>query len=140
MGDRSTITITSERFPAAITFYGHWSGGQNLEAVRNVMSRTSRIGDESFLSAQIFAEFTKLGGYDGELGFGIFALYYDEWENPPVIVNADTGAVSVGCRGAALTEGDECREFVSLDTWDAESGLCLDCSNEYYDHSNEDND
>jgi hypothetical protein len=96
MGDRSLIVVKAEAFPTPITFYGHWSGDDNITAVRNVLARTGRIGDVSYLTAQLFWEFASLGKYDGELSFGIDTSEYsdgdDLWmDNPTVIVNADTG-------------------------------------------------
>ena len=98
MGDRSAIVIHSERYKTPITFYGHWSGEQNIEAVKNVLARTGRVGDPSYLTAQIFWEFAKLGNYDGEYSFGIDTFGVDGvdslMDNPTIYVNADTGKVS----------------------------------------------
>lgn len=98
MGDRSAIVIHSERYKTPITFYGHWSGEQNIEAVQNVLARTARVGDPSYLTAQIFWEFAKLGNYDGEYSFGIDTFGVDGvdslMDNPTIYVNADTGKVS----------------------------------------------
>ena len=100
MGDRSYIQITSKDFKTPISLYGHWSGTDNLEAVKNVLARTGRIGDPSYLTAQIFYEFAKLGNYDGEYSFGIDAFGYEPDKpafmsfsnnNWTVYVNADTG-------------------------------------------------
>lgn len=97
MGDRSAIIIESERFQTPITLYGHWSGETNVLAVQNVMARTGRVGDPSYLTAQLFWEFAQLGQYDGELSFGIDAFggekqEIDKWmDNATIIVNADTG-------------------------------------------------
>jgi hypothetical protein len=97
MGDRATIHITSEQFDAPIELYGHWSGTDNAKAVANVLERTGRIGDPSYLTAQLFYEYAKLGNYNGELSFGIRAINaepndtYDD--NPVVVVNADIGSV-----------------------------------------------
>lgn len=98
MGDRATINITSESFTSPIELYGHWSGTDNARAVANVLERTGRIGDPSYLTAQLFYEYaTVLGKYDGELSFGIRATNAepsDTWDdNPIVVVNADTGSV-----------------------------------------------
>lgn len=97
MGDRAYIQITSEQFQTPIAFYGHWSGEQNVQAVRSVLNRTGRIGDAGYLAAQIFHEFTTLGNYDGELSFGIYPeeIPLDHEENPTVYVNADTGTYQV---------------------------------------------
>jgi hypothetical protein len=107
MGDRSLIQIESKSFKTPITLYGHWSGGDNLIAVRNVLTRTDRIGDPNYLTAQLFYEFAvALGGYAGELSFGIDAYGASEsdvWvDNDTVVVNADTGEYSVG--GELFTE------------------------------------
>lgn len=95
MGDRSFIQVSSKDFATPITFYGHWSGEDNVLAVRNVLSTTDRIGDVSYLAAQIFYEFAvKQGGYEGGLSFGIDTFGYDPdgvADNPTVYVNADTG-------------------------------------------------
>lgn len=99
MGDRSFIVVESAQFVTPVNFYGHWSGGQNVEAVTNVLARTDRIGDANYLTAQIFHEFATLGGYDGNLSFGIDASGYldgNEWANNETIyVNADTGETSM---------------------------------------------
>jgi hypothetical protein len=107
MGDRSLIVVKAKAFPTPITFYGHWSGEDNVTAVRNVLRRTGRIGDVSYLTAQIFYEFAKLGNYDGELSFGIETSEYsaseDLWmDNPTIIVDADTGEYTL--EGVVHTE------------------------------------
>jgi hypothetical protein len=99
MGDRSNIVIreTSRQTENLVILYGHWAGDDNLTAVKNVLERTNRIGDITYLTAQIFFEFTRLGGYDGGLGFGLFVGTLDdidETDNPAVIVDADTGAIT----------------------------------------------
>jgi hypothetical protein len=95
MGDRASIYITSEQFEKPIHLYGHWSGEDNIKAVEEVLTHTDRVGDPSYLTAQIFHKFAELGNYTGNLGFGISVAtdidYADD--NPPVIVNADTGAI-----------------------------------------------
>lgn len=94
MGDRSFIQVSSRDFLTPITFYGHWSGDTNLQAVRNVLERSGRIGDPSYLSAQIFYEFAQLGNYDGELSFGIDSFGNNPEsvaDNPTIFVDADTG-------------------------------------------------
>lgn len=106
MGDRAYIQVEAEGFKTPITFYGHWSGEDNILAVRNVLSRTGRVGDASYLAAQIFYEFATLGNYDGELSFGI-DNYGDDpdggWtNNPTVYVNADTGVYRY--KGETFTE------------------------------------
>ena len=97
MGDRSLIVMRDNSSDLEIVMYGHWSGDDNLTAVRNILSKTGRIGD-CYLVAEIFHEFSVvLGGYDG-IGFGSFGIYaaqkgFDEgWtDSPTVYVNVDTG-------------------------------------------------
>jgi hypothetical protein len=94
MGNRSVIQINSTTLPYPISLYGHWAGEDNIIAVKNVITRTDRIGDANYLSAQLFYEFAvTLGGYDSNLGFGLHTGVYDEaWlDNPIVYVDADTG-------------------------------------------------
>ena len=99
MGNRAFIQIDSTQFDLPVLFYGHWSGEDNLTAVRNVLARTSRIGDPSYLAAQLFYEFAVvLGQYDGELSFGISSgvLSSTDWQDvPAVYVNADTGEYKI---------------------------------------------
>lgn len=94
MGNRAYIQIDSERLPESVLLYGHWSGDDNLTAVRNVLARTDRIGDPTYLTAQLFWEFTRLADYDGKLGFGIDVgvMANDVYGDVPTIyVNADRG-------------------------------------------------
>ena len=99
MGDRSSIYIKSDdNLDQWLHLYGHWSGDSNTKAVAEVLRKTDRIGDMAYLTAQIFYEFSVyLGSYTGSLGFGIDICNTTpaEWfdDNPPVIVNADTGDV-----------------------------------------------
>lgn len=92
MGNRAVITVKSTE--GDISLYGHWSGDDNLAAVRNVLARTDRIGDPAYLTAQLFHEYaTVLGSYEGGTGFGIISgsLESDWLDNPTVIVDAETG-------------------------------------------------
>lgn len=101
MGDRVWIQINSEQLIMPVLLYGHYAGEDGLQAVMNVIARTDRIGDPSYLAAQIFYEFAiTLGKYEGKLGFGISSgdLTYkddDYNDNPTVFVNADTGTITV---------------------------------------------
>ena len=94
MGNRSYIQVDSARLPESVLLYGHWSGEDNLTAVRNVLARTDRIGDPTYLTAQLFWEFTRLAEYDGGLGFGIDVGCMDNdvyGDVPTIYVNADRG-------------------------------------------------
>lgn len=92
MGNRAWIQISAEQFETPISLYGHWSGEDNLTAVIKTLESTDRIGDVSYLTAQLFYNFTELGGYNGGTGFGIStgeAPSVDDVDT--VYVNADTG-------------------------------------------------
>lgn len=104
MGNRAYIEITTGASELdTISIYGHWAGDSNLEAVRNVLGRTDRIGEHSYLTAQIFHEWAfNLNGYNGDTGFGIMAGSGDEEENPTVYVNADNGSYTY--QGIEYTE------------------------------------
>jgi len=97
MGNRSEIIVQSDSFASNLVFYGHWSGTDNLLAVARVLQRTDRVGDPSYLAAQVYFEFAvNLGQTDGNLSFGIRASDGTEWvmcDEPPVYLNADTGEV-----------------------------------------------
>jgi hypothetical protein len=98
MGNRSVIVIKSENNDSDIVIYGHWSGDSNVQAVRNVLSTTGRIGD-NYLVAEIFHEFAvKLGGFTG-VGYGSFGMWTSKggedlgWEDAPTVyVNQDDGS------------------------------------------------
>jgi len=98
MGNRSNIVIreTASQKEGLIILYGHWSGEDNLTAAKNVLATTNRIGD-SYLTAQLFYEFTRLANYAGDLGFGLWVGTLDdidEDDNPAVIVDIDTGLIT----------------------------------------------
>lgn len=99
MGNRSYIVVESASFATPVTLYGHWSGEDNLVAVSNVLARTDRVGSPNYLTAQLFHEFSTMGGYDGNLSFGIDACGYftgGEWvDQDTIYVNADTGETSI---------------------------------------------
>jgi hypothetical protein len=95
MGDRSRIIVTSKDFIEPIHLYGHWSGTDNVLAVVDVLSRTDRIGDPAYLTAQLFYEFSTRANYDGNLSFGISVgenrFFADD--NEAIIISADDGNV-----------------------------------------------
>jgi hypothetical protein len=106
MGNRAFIQVDSQRLEMPIILYGHWSGDDNITAVKNVLERTGRIGDPSYLVAQLFYEFAcVLGQYDGELSFGVECGHLTDsvWvDTPTVYVNADNGEYSYD--GTTYTE------------------------------------
>lgn len=99
MGDRSSIYVISESLPnVLVELYGHWAGTTNTKAVASVLTRTDRLGDVSYLTAQLFYEFAVIkGDYTGHLGYGIRvipSIVNGSWsDNPEVILNADNGSV-----------------------------------------------
>jgi hypothetical protein len=98
MGNRSNIVIreTATQTDNCLILYSHWGGDDNLKAVRNVMAKTDRVGDP-YLAAQIFHEFTTLGGYEGNLGYGLWVGHIediDEDDNPAIFLDIDTGATT----------------------------------------------
>jgi hypothetical protein len=98
MGDRAQIVIreTATQKENLVIIYGHYAGSDNLKAVENVLATTDRIGDP-YLTAQIFHEFTRLGNYEGNLGFGLWVGDLDdidESDNRAVIVDIDTGLIT----------------------------------------------
>jgi len=99
MGNRAVIAIQQDETDGDnfVLLYGHYSGGDNLNAVLNTLRRTDRIGDPAYLTAQIFYEFAKMGDYNGELGFGIYQgnrNAIDETDNPAVFVNPYNGVIT----------------------------------------------
>lgn len=107
MGDRAVIAIQQDETDQDnfVLLYGHWSGGDNLNAVLKTLRRTDRIGDPAYLTAQIFYEFARMGDYNGELGFGIYAGnrdQIDEADNPAVFVNPYDGVITY--QGMTLTK------------------------------------
>lgn len=107
MGNRAVIAIQQDETDTNdyVLLYGHWSGGDNLNAVVQTLRRTDRIGDPAYLTAQIFYEFARMGDYNGELGFGIYAgsrEMIDETDNPAVFVNPYTGVITY--KGETLTK------------------------------------
>lgn len=125
MGNRSLIIIRSKNLGnQEIRLYGHWSGEDNVQAVRNVLARTNRVGDDSYLTAQLFHEFSvNLGGYDGNLSFGIYCAEVgsDEgWiDSPTVYINADYGHYEYdGTTYTAVEAGYKCEpDMVYKDFW-----------------------
>lgn len=99
MGNRAVIAIQQDETDENnfVLLYGHYSGGDNLNAVLQTMKRTNRIGDPAYLTAQIFYEFARFGDYNGELGFGIYTggrEAIDETDNPAVFVNPYNGVIT----------------------------------------------
>ena len=99
MGNRVTVNISSREFESPINIYSHWSGDEIYPVIQDVLQMSDRIGDGSYLTAQLInAVFTQLG-YDGKLGFGVWSaeLEADRWDdNPTMFVDADTGKWRIG--------------------------------------------
>ena len=115
MGDRSSIYITSKNLPKPIQIYGHWSGEDNAKATAIVLSKTSRLGDHAYLTAQLFYQFAIVqGGYTGELGFGISSVndLTNSDDHPAIYLNADNGEIEYG--GMDYTKTEFVEEFGEL--------------------------
>jgi hypothetical protein len=115
MGDRSSIYITNDTDDSVIRIYGHWSGDDNAKAVVNLLTRTDRVGDPMYLTAQAFYEFAiTLGGYTGSTGFGIGSATYIDFfdDNEPIVINADTGEVKF--EDTHYTQEDFVKQFSEL--------------------------
>jgi len=98
MGNRAWIEVSAEQFETPVSFYGHWSGEDNLTAVVKTLESSTRIGDVSYLTAQIFYHYTQLGGYTGDTGFGIYVGVAPTVDDVyTVYVNADTGEYTYQC-------------------------------------------
>lgn len=126
MGDRSHIVIRNSNPADTITLYGHWAGTTNIDAVRSVMSRTKRLGDISYLTAELFYEFAVVEGKYTGVGFGSYGMWAggDDgvWaDNPSVYVNADDGTFDYEGETEVGEEEDEVLCYCSS------SGRCFDC-------------
>jgi hypothetical protein len=98
MGNRVTVSISSQEHEAPINIYAHWAGDEIYPVVQNALEDSDRIGDASYLSAQIIhAIFADLG-YDGKLSFGVWTGEFTESgdDNDPMFVDADTGKWRIG--------------------------------------------
>lgn len=96
MGNRSHIVIRTSNPADTITLYGHWAGTTNIDAVRSVMSRTTRASDISYLTAELFYEFAVVEGRYTGVGYGGYGMWAGDdtgaWaDNPSVYVNAEDG-------------------------------------------------
>jgi len=98
MGNNSYIVIESDSFDVPLAIYGHWVGDDNVRAVEDTLLVTDRIGDASYLAAQIFHTLTTQHHYDGKSGFGLsVGDPFNAWiDAPTVYVDADKGEYSVG--------------------------------------------
>lgn len=98
MGNRVTVSISSQEHESPINIYAHWAGDEVYQVVTDTLASSDRIGDASYLSAQIaHAIFTEFG-YDGKLGFGIWTGEVTDLgdDNDPMFVDADTGQWRIG--------------------------------------------
>jgi hypothetical protein len=99
MGNRVTVSISTQEHEAPINIYSHWDGDEIYPIVQRALEDSDRIGDGSYLTAQLVqAIFTGLG-YDGKLGFGVWSgeIAPDNWDdNPAMYVDADAGLWRIG--------------------------------------------
>ena len=118
MGNRSHIVIRGNDPKETITLYGHWAGTTNIDAVRSVMSRTTRAGDISYLTAELFYEFAVVEGSYKGVGFGSYGMWAGDddgaWaDNPSVYVNTIDGTFEY--EGETEEGEEEEEENVMLD-------------------------
>ena len=123
MGDRVTVSISSKDHETPINIYSHWSGNSVYQVVTDTLASSDRIGDGSYLTAQIIhAVFTEYG-YDGKLSFGVWSgeVSSDNWDdNPTMFVDADNGQWRIGDGEMDWQDKDTPLE----DVWSCE---CADC-------------
>lgn len=98
MGNRVTVSLESQEHEAPINIYAHWAGDDIYSIVQQALENSDRIGDASYLSAQVIhAVFTNLG-YNGRTSFGIWtgSDVPLEDDNPTMFVDLDTGKWRIG--------------------------------------------
>jgi hypothetical protein len=98
MGNRVTVSISGKDHETPVNVYSHWAGDEVYAIVQDVLETSDRIGDGSYLTAQIIhAIFTELA-YDGKLSFGVWAGELGEsWDdNDPMFVDTDNGKWRIG--------------------------------------------
>ena len=100
MGNRVTISLTSQEHETPVNIYAHWAGDEIYPVVQQALEESGRVGDASYLSAQIIhAVFTKLS-YDGHNSFGIWTGEADGLtdDNDTMFVDLDNGTWRIGER------------------------------------------
>lgn len=93
MGDRVNIAVEDKG--KRVWFYGHWSGYDAPEIVREALARKERWNDPSYLARIIFC--VMVGNSDnlkGTTGLGVSTEPGDN-EYPFLIVNCDKQTVSI---------------------------------------------
>lgn len=122
MGDRVNIAVQTDG--KRVYFYGHWSGSEAPDKVRNALAKRARWTDPSYLARIVFCEFVK-GHESGEIGFGISSDVGDN-EYPIIVVDADAQQVRFEdhdrayiCRGA-VGKAFSFEEYLQVaDGWEA---------------------
>lgn len=97
MGNRVTVSISADH-TEPVNIYAHWAGDQIYSLVQEVLEISDRIGDGSYLTAQIINAVFTQSGYDGSTGFGIWAGEASALndDNPTMFVDAMTGTWRIG--------------------------------------------
>jgi hypothetical protein len=98
MGNRVTVSISSKDHEAPINIYAHWAGEDIYLIVQDALAVSERIGDGSYLTAQIIHRVFTMLGYDGRTSFGVWSGEFIESgdDNDPMFVDADTGKWRIG--------------------------------------------
>lgn len=98
MGNRVTVSISGKDHEAPVNIYSHWDGEEIYPIVQQALEDSDRIGDNSYLTAQLVHAILNGLGYDGKLGFGVWSGEIGEsWDdNPTMFVDAENGAWRIG--------------------------------------------
>lgn len=99
MGNRVTVSISSHEFGSPVNIYGHWAGDGVYQTVLDALLASQRIGDGSYLTAQIINAVFREMDYNGKDSFGVWSgeVSADTWDdNQPMFVDADTGQWRIG--------------------------------------------
>lgn len=124
MGNRVTVSISSHEFGSPINIYSHWAGNSVYQVITDTLAASQRIGDGSYLTAQLIQAVFSEYGYDGKLSFGVWSgeVSTDNWDdNPTMYVDTDNGSWRIG-------DGDwNDRDTPLEDVWSCD---CADCREE----------
>jgi hypothetical protein len=99
MGNRVTVSISGKDHEAPVNIYGHWAGDGVYQIVTDTLAASQRIGDGSYLTAQLIHAIFSEMGYNGKDSFGVWSgeVSSDNWDdNQPMFVDADTGQWRIG--------------------------------------------
>lgn len=98
MGNRVTVSISSQEHESPINIYAHWAGDEIYNVVIYALDNSKRIGDASYLSAQIIHAIFQDLGYDGKESFGVWSGDPTDLgdDNDTLFIDADLGKWRLG--------------------------------------------